>query len=51
VVWKFLPLTHPTLTLEWVETGGPAVAPLTKAGYGTIYVRLSLAAVFGESPL
>ncbi|RCW78334.1 sensor histidine kinase [Phyllobacterium bourgognense] len=51
VVWEISATDTPTVTLEWAETGGPVVAPPTRAGYGTRYVRAALAGVFGEKPL
>jgi two-component sensor histidine kinase len=36
------------LSLNWVETGGPAVSEPTRQGYGTKYVRAALGALFGS---
>ena len=34
---------HPALTLVWTETGGPAVQPPTRRGFGTTLIERALA--------
>ena len=39
------------LWVAWRESGGPAVAEPSRAGYGTRYLRSALTSLFGRAPL
>jgi two-component sensor histidine kinase len=48
--WTLSSGPDPTLTLSWIESGGPAVVQPSRVGYGTRYMRSALASLFGEQP-
>jgi two-component sensor histidine kinase len=48
--WELSSEASPTLTIRWVETGGPPVIEPSRTGYGTRYIRASLTGLFGEQP-
>jgi two-component sensor histidine kinase len=48
--WAIVNAPEPVLSLDWVETGGPAVREPTRQGYGTRYVRSALGSLFGAVP-
>ncbi|MGV1760907.1 sensor histidine kinase [Rhizobium sp. A22-96] len=50
VAWSISADDPPTLSLDWVEAGGPEVTQPTRQGYGTRYVRSALGALFGSKP-
>jgi two-component sensor histidine kinase len=50
VAWSISEDDPPTLSLDWVEAGGPEVAEPTRQGYGTKYVRSALGSLFGSRP-
>ncbi|GGG22322.1 histidine kinase [Rhizobium wenxiniae] len=50
VTWSISAEVSPVFSLNWTETGGPAVAEPTRQGYGTKYVRSALASLFGAAP-
>ncbi|KQS85770.1 MULTISPECIES: sensor histidine kinase [unclassified Rhizobium] len=50
VAWSISEHNPPTLSLGWVESGGPPVTEPTRQGYGTKYVRSALGALFGSKP-
>ncbi|UXR94977.1 sensor histidine kinase [Agrobacterium tumefaciens] len=51
VVWSMSEEASPVFSLNWIETGGPAVVEPKRQGYGTRYVRSALASVFGAAPV
>ncbi|PSJ56153.1 sensor histidine kinase [Kumtagia ephedrae] len=48
--WEIASDSEPTLTLRWIESGGPPVVEPSRAGYGTRYIRAALTDLFGEPP-
>lgn len=40
-----------TISVEWRESGGPAVVEPTRAGYGTRYLRSALGGLFARAPI
>ncbi|MBZ9967816.1 sensor histidine kinase [Mesorhizobium sp. BR1-1-2] len=48
--WEVSSNVDPTLTLSWIESGGPPVVEPSQKGYGTRYMRSALAGMFGEPP-
>jgi PAS domain S-box-containing protein len=42
VKWQVVPSTpHKTLSIEWIESGGPAVQPPGRRGFGSIFIENS----------
>ena len=40
--WRVSPSTpHKTLTIEWIESGGPALQPPTRKGFGSVLIENS----------
>ncbi|MEZ2409189.1 sensor histidine kinase [Bosea sp. RCC_152_1] len=50
LTWSLKSTSEPTLTISWIESGGPPVAEPPKAGYGTRYIRSALQGLFGVPP-
>jgi two-component sensor histidine kinase len=48
--WSLSSGPEPTLTIEWLETGGPAVEEPSRSGYGTGYIRAALTSLTGAAP-
>jgi two-component sensor histidine kinase len=48
--WEIASNSEPTLTLRWIESGGPPVVDPSRVGYGTRYMRAALTALFGQPP-
>lgn len=51
VVWSMSEEASPVFSLDWIETGGPAVVEPKRQGYGTKYVRSALTSIFGAAPV
>ena len=51
VMWSMSEEASPVFSLDWIETGGPAVVEPKRQGYGTKYVRSALTSVFGAAPV
>ncbi|NSZ66415.1 sensor histidine kinase (plasmid) [Agrobacterium tumefaciens] len=51
VVWSMSEEASPVFSLDWIETGGPAVVEPKRQGYGTKYLRSALTSVFGAAPV
>lgn len=51
VTWLVSGEASPVFSLDWIETGGPAVVEPKRQGYGTKYVRSALTSVFGAAPV
>lgn len=51
VVWSMSEEASPVFSLDWIETGGPAVVEPKRQGYGTKYVRSALTSVLGAAPV
>lgn len=51
VVWSISEEASPVFSLDWIETGGPAVVEPKRQGYGTKYLRSALTSVFGAEPV
>ncbi len=49
--WSVSDGPEEALTIEWSESGGPAVAKPSRSGYGTGYIRAALASLTGAAPL
>jgi two-component sensor histidine kinase len=49
--WTLSGPASKTLTIDWLETGGPAVGEPTHSGYGTGYIRAALTSLTGQAPV
>lgn len=49
--WRLSRKRPTELSVEWRERGGPVVEKSIRAGYGTRYLGLALAAMFGQKPI
>jgi two-component sensor histidine kinase len=48
--WHLSDGAEPSLTISWVESGGPSVVAPARAGSGTRYIRMALATLMGAPP-
>lgn len=49
--WSVSGRTDGTLTIEWIESGGPPVEEPVRSGYGTRYIRAALSNLTGAPPV
>lgn len=48
--WDVDRAEEPTLSLTWIEAGGPPVVQPSRQGYGTRYIRSALRSLFSNAP-